>query len=113
MAIFTRPPLPAAAAVSGGGLHQAVWGSALPLIAVLRREYQIAEKRLLVYAQQVRLVPLDVGTHEIPIGRDAYQIPERACIPAPGELELEKGAVVSLELGSHALLADMLGYGFA
>src|SRR6516165_1979074 len=77
--------------------------SALALTAVLRRLYQFTQKGLLVDAQQVRLLVLDVRTDEVAVGGDAQQVPEGGPIPAPGQLELEKCAVVGLELGGDTL----------
>src|SRR5215469_7155717 len=121
MAIFTRPPSLAAAAVQRpaalirhSSAHQPLIDSALALVAVLGREHEIAQKRLLVDAQQVWLLAFDVGTDEIPVGRsDPLQVTEGGSIPAPGQLELEKCQVVRLELGSGAIVAHVLGNSFA
>src|SRR6516164_1488773 len=112
MAIFSGPPSPGC----GRGQRPAVLTqvSSVTLAAVLGREYEVAQKGLLVGAQQVWLLALDVGTDEIPVGcSDPQQVTKGGSIPAPGQLELEKCAVVCLELGSDALLAHVLGNPFA
>src|SRR5215472_4060357 len=113
MAIFTRSPSPgtppASAVTAGVDLLRAFFESALTLVAVLGRKYQVTQERLLVHPQQVRLIALDVRADEIPVGSDLQQLVESARIPAPGQLELLECVVVSLELGSNEAFGRRLG----
>src|SRR6516162_184522 len=113
MAIFTRSPSPGTPSAPRRSpavlVSYAFLGSGLPLMAILGREHQIAQERLVVDPQHVRVVALDVRADEIPVRRQLHQLAEGACIPAPGQLELEECAVVSLELGSDETIRHGLG----
>src|SRR5213078_4237989 len=84
--------------------------------AVLGGEHQVAQERLLVDPQQVRLAALHVGTDHVPVRRDAHQMTERLRIPSPRQFQLAERAVVGLEFrgeqlarrtGRHALAANL------
>src|SRR5207248_5923808 len=62
--------------------------------AVLGGEHQVAQERLLVDPQQVRLAALHVGTDHVPVRRDAHQMTERLRIPSPRQFQLAERAVL-------------------
>src|SRR6266513_1925580 len=101
---------PAGGAQVGGTAIELQRGSriATPGLLVLQTavpggEHQVAQERLLVDPQQVRLVALHVGADHVPVRRDAHQMSQRLRIPSPRQLQLAERAVVGLELRGERL----------
>src|SRR5213082_3192584 len=81
--------------------------------AVLGGEHQVAQERLLVDPQQVRLVALHVGADDVPVRGDAHQMSQRLRIPSPRQFQLAERAIVGLEFRGERLARRIDRHGFA
>src|SRR6266853_5543975 len=81
--------------------------------AVPGAEHQVAQERLFVDPQQVRLVALDVGADDVPVRSDAHQMTEGLRIPLPRQFQFAERAVVGLEFRGEQLARRNGRHGFA
>ena len=81
--------------------------------AVLGGEHQVAQERLFVDPQQVRLTALHVGADDVPVRRDAHEMTQRLGIPSPWQFQFAERAVLRLEFRGEQVACRTGRHGLA